>query len=62
MYIVSICFYYIIILVKVIKLALKMWITWWVSFDPQKMAPPTTSSSIYIYTLLLLSEMDDTYD
>jgi hypothetical protein len=59
---VSICFYYIIIFEKVIKLTLKMWITWWVSFDPQKMAPLTTSSSLYIYTLLLISEMNDTYD
>jgi len=39
-----------------------MWITWWVSFDPQKMQTLTTSSSLYIYTLLLLSEMNDTDD
>jgi hypothetical protein len=39
-----------------------MWTNWWILFDPQKMPPVTTSSSLYIYTLLLLSEMNDAYD
>ena len=45
----------------VIILPTVMWINWWILFDPQKMPPLTTSSSLYIYTLLLLSEMNDTY-
>ena len=61
-YIVTIWFYEIIIFMMVSILILVLWITWWVSFDPQKMPPLTTSSSLYIYTLLLLSEMNNTYD
>jgi hypothetical protein len=33
---------------------LVLWITWWVSFDPQKMPPLTTSSSLYIYFNIII--------
>ena len=44
----------IIIYAKVVILTMVMWITWWVSFDPQKMAILTTSSSLYIYFIIII--------
>jgi hypothetical protein len=31
-----------------------MWTNWWILFDPQKMPPVTTSSSLYIYFIIII--------